>query len=120
MPKTNDPLTAYLKREKAMKAKAKKNAVPLDEDLQTIIICAIRYSLGRQTYMPELVTRWIIENCAGKLYKGRIKVMLRDIQEQREMGERSGWASLGDPCDVRTWEKFEAWLFEQKERASDE
>ena len=106
----NDYLTEYLKREREMAAKAKKNAVPLDEDLQTIMICAVRYSLGRKTYMPGLVTGWIMRNCAGKLYKGRIEIMLRDIQEQREMGERSGWDSLGDPCDVRTWERFEAWL----------
>lgn len=109
----------YLEREKAMKAKAKKNAVPLDEDLQTILICAVRYSLGRQTYMPGLVTGWIMGNCAGKLPNGRIEIMLRDIQEQREMGERLGRASLGAPCDVRTWERFEAWLREQEKVASE-
>ena len=79
-------LTVYLEREKKLKAKAKKNAVPLDEDLKTIMICAVRYSLGRQTYMPELVTGWIMNNCDGKLDKGRIEIMMRDIQEQRETG----------------------------------
>lgn len=120
MPKTNSPMTAYLEREKKAKAKAKKNAVPLDEDLQTILICAVRYSLGRQTYMPGLVTGWIMGNCSGKLDKGRIEIMMRDIQEQREMGERANYNSLGAPCDVRTYEKFESWLFDQMKVASDE
>ena len=113
-------LTAYLEREKKLKAKAKKNAVPLDEDLQTIMICAVRYSLGRRSYMPGLVTGWITNNCVGKLDKGRIEIMMRDIQEQREMGERANYPSLGDPCDVRTWEKFEAWLYGQLQTGVDE
>ena len=93
--------------------KKKPDIVPLDEDLRTILICAIRYSLGRRTYMPGIVTDWIKGHCAGKLPKGTIEIMMRDIQEQREMGERANYDSLGDQCDVRTWEKFEAWLYEQ-------
>ena len=120
MDKTNDSFTSYLKRERKVEAKAKKNAVPLDEDLQTIMICAIRYSMGRRTYMPGLVTGWIMNNCDGKLGKGLIEIMLRDIQEQREMGLRAGWPSLGDPCDVKTWERFEAWLRDQLKKAVDE
>jgi len=32
------------------------------------------------------------------------------------MGQRANFDALGDPCDVRTWEKFEAWLRGQMER----
>ena len=33
--------------------------VEIDEDFCTILICAIRYCLGRQTYMPILVIGFI-------------------------------------------------------------
>lgn len=84
------------------------------EDFWSVLICACRYCLGRMTYMPSTVTEWIMENCEGRMPEKTIYVMLHDIQEQREMGERSGWKSLGDPCDVKTWERFEAWLKEQQ------
>lgn len=60
--------------------------------------------------MPRLVTDWIMANFAGKLPKGVRQIMIRDIGEQRAMGQRGGYAALGDPCDERTWTNFEAWL----------
>ena len=48
--------------------------------------------------------------------KGTAEIMLRDIQDQREMGKRASYDSLGDPCDVRTWEKFEDWLRKERDR----
>lgn len=40
--------------------KSKKIKVdPSDDDFETICICAIRYSLGRETYMPTLVQGFI-------------------------------------------------------------
>ena len=80
-----------------------------DNSFWGIVICAVRYSLGRRTYMPGLVTVWIMGHCAGLMNKSDIAVMLRDIQYQREHG------SLGDACDVATWENFERWLNQQLE-----
>lgn len=94
--------------------KKKANTIPITEDLYAVLICAVRYSLGRRTYMPGLVTEWAMANFTGKIPKGQCEILLRDIQEQREYGERAGYDSLGDPCDVKTWEKFEDWL--RKER----
>lgn len=90
--------------------KKKIDTVPVSDDLRMILICAVRYSLGRRTYMPGLVTEWIMENMKGKLPRGTIEVLRRDIREQREMGERGGYEALGDDCDVRTWTDFETWL----------
>ena len=84
----------------------------LDDQFMLVLIAAVRYSLGRRTYMPDLVTRWIMAS-VPKLPAGTAKTMLRDIEEQREMGRRLGREMLGDPCDVRTWETFESWLKEQ-------
>ena len=93
--------------------KKKPETIPISDNLYTIAICAVRYALGRRTYMPGLVTDWVMANFTGRMPKGTAEIMMRDIQEQREMGERAGFDSLGDPCDVRTWEKFEAWLKEE-------
>ena len=93
--------------------KKKPDTIPITDNLYNVAICAVRYALGRRTYMPGLVTDWIKSNFTRKIPKGTCEIMLRDIQEQREMGERANYESLGDPCDVRTWEKFEAWLYEE-------
>lgn len=34
-------------------------AVPIDDAFCTILTCAVRYSIGRQTYMPSLVIDYI-------------------------------------------------------------
>ena len=93
--------------------KKKPETIPISYNLYTVAICAVRYALGRRTYMPGLVTEWIMANFAGRMPKNIAEIMLRDIKEQREYGERAGYDSLGDPCDVRTWEKFEEWLKEE-------
>lgn len=83
-----------------------------DNDLQTILICAVRYSLGRATYMPGLVTGWIMANCEGKLNRKTLTVMMRDIDEMRSR------SALGMSCDVMTWMKFYGWL--KKENGDEE
>ena len=75
-----------------------------DENLQTILICAVRYSLGRATYMPGLVTSWIMEHCERKLSRNTKAVMISDIDEARRRD------ALGMDCDKRTWLRFYAWL----------
>ena len=73
------------------------------DDYYTILICAVRYACGRATYMPGLVTEWIMAN-EPKLPKGTAEIMLRGIEDQRR------WYGWGQECDVRTWSKFELWL----------
>ena len=90
--------------------KKKIDTIPISDHLYAVLTCAVRYSLGRRTYMPGIVTSWAMANFTGKIPKNECEILLNDIKEQREMGERSGWDSLGDPCDVRMWENFEAWL----------
>ena len=68
-----------------------------------VIIAAVRYCLGRRTYMPDVVTRWIMAR-VPELPAETAKIMLRDINDQRRQ------YGLGDDCDVKTWETFESWL----------
>lgn len=80
-----------------------------------VIISAVRYCLGRRTYMPDVVTRWIMAS-VPELPAETALIMLRDINEQRRLGElvnkREGITihPMGDECDIKTWERFEAWL----------
>ena len=98
--------------------KKKPETIPISDNLYTVAVCAVRYALGRRTYMPGLVTDWVMANFSGRMPKGKAEIMLRDIQEHREMGERSHYDSLGDSCDVRTLETFEAWLRKEIEECT--
>lgn len=57
-----------------------RKSVPINEDFGTILICAVRYSLGRQTYMPGLVQGYI-RPLLPCLDKRTLSVMQRDIEE---------------------------------------
>lgn len=70
--------------------------VYINEDLECIFVCAVRYTLGRRTYMPSIVTAYIktqLEFMTDKC----LKTMLRDID---------GCTNLGDKCDCDTWHSF--------------
>lgn len=69
-----------------------------------VLNCAVRYCIGRMTYMPGLVTDWIMQHCHGLLTGKTIFVMKRDIDEAKEHD------GLGMDCDVETWRKFREWL----------
>ena len=73
-----------------------------------VLTCAVRYCLGRCTYMPSLVTDWIMEHCSGLLTAKTLCVMKRDIDEAESQNR------LGMGCDVRTWKRFREWLEGEK------
>ena len=75
-----------------------------DNHFEAVLISAVRYSIGRRTYMPDLVTSWIRGHCAGALSRQTVEVMIRDIDTA---------ASLGDDCDARTWMEFREWLWNE-------
>lgn len=90
------------------------NEIKIDtqsNSFEAVLISAVRYCIGRRTYMPDVVTRWIKGHCAGALSSLTIGVLIRDIDEAE---------SLGDECDVRTWMDFRAWLKAQEEAHGDE
>lgn len=74
------------------------------DDFGAVLNCAVRYCIGRATYMPGLVTDWIMHHCHGKLTRKTVNVMIQDIDEAQE---RDG---LGMACDVETWLRFRDWL----------
>ncbi len=68
------------------------NAV-YDADFGAIITCAIRYSINRDTYMPNLVIRFV-EKYIDILDINTLQVAIRDIEQAIDMEEA---------CDVGQW-----------------
>lgn len=69
----------------------------LDRDFGTVCGCAIRYSLGRQTYMPSLVQQFINRNLK-QIDSYSLAVMARDIKEAPSYGnetiDKPGWMNF--------------------------
>ena len=77
------------------------------DEFGAVLNCAVRYCIGRATYMPGLVTDCIMDNCHGKLNKKTLFVMGRDIDEAK---------NLGMDCDVKTWMQFREWIRQETEK----
>ena len=88
-----------------------------DKDAGTIAICAVRYALGRETYMPGLVQDFVMRH--PEIVDKRVKsVMLEDIRIAdrfvkygRSDGSEMVVDGLGDTkIDRPGWLKFREWL----------
>ena len=95
----------YLKREET-------------DDLGAILNCAIRYCIGRESYMPKLVTEFIRKH-PEMLNAKTCAVMIRDIEQARrepiaEIEARHGRTSLGFAYQYEMWLNFQSWLKEQE------
>ena len=69
----------------------------LDRDFGTVCGCAVRYSLGRQTYMPSLVQQFINRNLK-QIDSYSLAVMVRDIKDAPSYGNKTidkpGWMNF--------------------------
>lgn len=76
-------------------------------DFGAILICAVRYCIGRQAYMPELVIN-LTRPLLSKLNDKTLHVMARDI---------SGADNLGDAeIDAPMWAAFLAEIEKERKR----
>jgi hypothetical protein len=67
-------------------------------DLSAMLVSAVRYALGRRTYIVNWVCEFI-ENNKHLLRDSDRKVIIRDIKEQEKYG-------YGDKCDEEDWMKL--------------
>ena len=89
----------------------------MTENFSTICLCAMRYALGRETYMPGLVQDFI-RGHIGEIDKGTIEIMIRDIDEAdniREYTLSNGAVQKIDGLGSTTidrpgWERFRGFL----------
>ena len=89
----------------------KKSSVPVAPlDLRTLLFCSMRYSLGRQTYMPSLVQD-LIKAHKDVLTKDDFKQLADEIIEYH--GKSNG--KMGADFDTRDWLLFREWLLREYE-----
>lgn len=69
---------------------------PESSDFGALCTCAIRYCIGRRTYMPSLIIDYLTP-FIPKLETRTLVVIATDIK---------GAANLGDDCDAAAWNHF--------------
>ena len=67
-----------------------------ESDLRLLLFSAFRYSLGRKTHMPSFIVEQIMRY-AKVMNKGDWKKISEEITNA---------VSLGDSCDIKTWESL--------------
>ena len=68
---------------------------------EQILICAVRYALGRMSYMVGVVCEYVYFK-RKTLSNECINIIIRDIEEEKERHHKAGQL-LGMECDERTW-----------------
>lgn len=77
-----------------------------DDRFGAVLICAVRYAMGRQTYMPGLVIGFI-NPLLPHISKKTLAVFKQDYERNARDEERTGWNMFGDPnIDKPEWDKF--------------
>lgn len=86
---------------------------PADDDFGAILNCAVRYALGRQTYIPHLVMDFIRPLLPYVLDK-TLWCLERDIRDAAVYG-----CGYGDPdIDEPAWKRFLGEVQKEIERRS--
>lgn len=80
-----------------------------DRNLQDVVICALRYALGRRTYITSLVPEFIVEN-SEIVDERTCIVMLRDLG--RYVEDRRSGLIVDDSCDLNSWVALQNYLFQ--------
>ena len=85
-----------------------------EQDFGTICVCAVRYAMGRMTYMPYLVQSFVKDHLSEICGKS-LGVMIDDCDFQRRMN------NYGDEkIDKPGWLKYEQMLIEERDRRNKE
>ncbi len=78
--------------------------VVLTYDLELLFNCAMRYCMGRRTYMPSVFCS-CIKSIMGDLSLLTLERMKKDFENQAD-DVKSGLSSWGDECDKEEWMQF--------------
>lgn len=73
---------------------------PHDDDFGAICNCAVRYAVGRRTYMPSLVIDFITPHL-GELSDQTSWCFQRDLEERK-----NDFFDFGDEFDKANWMSF--------------
>lgn len=82
------------------------------DDLQAFYECALRYALGRRTYITLVISEGIM-NLPDNIIDARSRqVMLRDLKHYFE--DRLDGRIKDDDCDYENWKDLYDYLLEEK------
>ena len=59
-------------------------------DFELMIVCALRYSIGRESYMPSIAIDYI-RYLIPMISANTLFILQRDIKEEIERYDRGGW-----------------------------
>ena len=90
-------------KKQAVKVKAGDKVDPSGDDFGTICVCAVRYSLGRMTYMPSLVQKFVMDHLRF-MPETCLYVIARDVEEWG--GPNHDIGKYGMSFDYEDWMKF--------------
>ena len=81
-------------------------SLPIDKDLEHMLISAARYACGRRTYIVSVTVDYIMP-ILPELSDWCLSIMRKDLDDAFSAYERSEEKfGLGDKCDVAVWQKF--------------
>lgn len=83
---------------------------PASDDFGAVCNCAVRYCLGRRSYMPSLVCRYIVP-LLPELTSKTLECFERDIAERKRTG-----FDFGNSCDYEMWDEFYKAVCDEIER----
>ena len=97
-----------------IEAQPQVGGVEINKDLETILLCAIRYAIGRQTYMPSLVIDYITPLLSHLSYNtlGLIAAEIIDHSYDGGLGD--------DMIDRLYWLNFKRKILAEMERRGNE
>lgn len=96
------------------------NTIQLTQDLEHMLICAVRYALGRRTYIVGTTAAYI-GGLLPKLSNWCIGVIWDDLESEYALAARvTSYYVLGDPYDLWDWVGFKAAIHAEIERRSKE
>ena len=86
-------------------------SIEADTDFSTIVGCALRYALGRYTYMPSTV-KGFIERHIEAITENDLNVMISDIEDKmkynKELPYKELWLELRDDLVVELKKREES------------
>lgn len=86
-------------------------AVNILSEFDAICVCAVRYSLGRKTYMPRLVMDYLKDNM--ELLKTQtLRTVVKDVNDYYERFE----SDQKDDFDYKEWIAFKVFIEGEIER----
>lgn len=89
--------------------KPKKNATLVNSaDMWTLLMCSVRYAMGRRSYMPSTVAD-LVRKHVDVLDDHNLLQIQKEVFEELARAERCG-ETLGDQVDHDGWKEFVAWI----------